>query len=390
MINLITGLPGNGKSLFAIGFIKQWADRENRPVFYSGVSLTEEGRQALGWTEIDALEWFKCPPGSIVYIDEAQRVFRPRMHGKEVPQHVAELETHRHAGMDLVLITQHPMLIDNEVRRLAGNHRHVVRMMGMERATIHEWTEVRQDCEKGSRREDSNKTVWPYDKGIYSLYKSAELHTVKRKIPKVVYLLALAPIVIGLAIWYMVHVGKKVVNEPNIPGAPSSSASGKSVQVPPGRISDKVAFDPVADAKQYVAVNTPRVQGLPHTAPKFDEITKPSAVPVPSSCIASSSKCLCYTQQGTRMDVRDQTCRDIVEYGYFQEFDPNGQQEKTARSVAVLDRQGPLPISGVSTQDRAPSFAVMPSDGYGVLGGRGDGVRVPGTGDKTSGTAKPV
>lgn len=368
MINLITGLPGNGKSLFAIGYIKQWAERENRPVFYSGVTLTEEGKQALGWTEIDALEWFKCPAGAIVFIDEAQRVFRPRMHGKDVPKHVAELETHRHAGMDLVLITQHPMLIDNEVRRLAGSHRHVVRMMGTQRATIHEWCEVRQDCEKGSRRSDSEKTIWAYDKSIYALYKSAELHTVKRKIPKVVFLLALAPVVIGLAIWWMVSYGKKVTVAPAEPGVSvSEGGMQKTGLAVPGRNSEGKAFDPVADAKNYVVVNTPRLEGLPHTAPKYDDLTKPEVAPVPVACVATEKRCLCYTQQGTRMDVRDQQCRDIAEFGFFQEFNPNGQ-DKRRESMAVLDREGkPLPLSGADTKDRAQVY-VMDRDGYGVLG----------------------
>ena len=369
MINLITGLPGNGKTLFAIGHIKAWAERENRPVFYSGINLTEEGKAALGWTEIDALEWYKCPPGAIVFIDEAQRVFRPRMHGKEVPKHVAELETHRHHGMDLVLITQHPMLIDNEVRRLAGNHRHVVRMMGTQRATIHEWSEVRQDCEKGPRRADSGKTIYTYDRAIYTLYKSAELHTVKRKIPRIVYVVALLPFVVLAGIYYIYTFGKKVTETPNIPAAADAKASGQTT-TPVRPVGDKPQFDPIEDLKHYVAMNTPRVQGLPHTMPKFDEVTKPIVAPVPVACVASAKKCLCYTQQGTRMDVRDQQCRDIAEFGFFQEFDLAAHRDKAEQSVAVLKRESPLPLSGSSTDDMPPRAVLGDGDGYGVLGRR--------------------
>lgn len=379
MINLITGLPGNGKTLFAIGFIDAWAKRENRPVFYSGITLTEQGKQELGWTEIDGLEWFTAPAGAIILIDEAQRVFRPRAHGREVPKHVEQLETHRHSGLDLVLITQHPMLIDNEVRRLAGNHRHVVRMMGMERATVHEWSEVRQDCEKGNRREDSNKTLWPYDKRVYELYKSAEVHTVKRRIPKIVYLTIGAFLAVVVAVGGMVYYSKKFTAKPVT--ADASSVAGPSAdvsRVSPGRLSDKPVFDPIADAKQYVAMSTPRVQGLPQTAPKYDELTKPTAVPVPVACVASANKCLCYTQQGTRMDVRDQQCRDIAEFGYFQEFEPDGRREKSQQAARVLESKDRLPISGASTKDVAGTSSLsMAQDGYGVLGKTGPGVRVP-------------
>lgn len=370
MINLITGLPGNGKTLFTIGFLEQWAKRENRPVFYSGITLTDEGRERLGWQEVDALEWFTVPPGAIVVIDEAQRVFRPRTHGKDVPKHVEQLETHRHQGIDLVLITQHPMLIDNEVRRLAGNHRHIVRKFGAQAATVHEWTEVRTDCEKPGRRADSSKTPWAYDKGIYKLYKSAEVHTVKLRLPKHVYFLAAAVCLVVLTIGGFWYWGSHKMGK----------AKEKEVQVQQlsqgGGVRSKDKFDPVEDAKQYVAMNTPRIEGLPHTAPKYDEVTKPDMAPVPVACVASESRCLCYTQQGTRMAVQEQQCRDIAHNGFFQDFDPNGQRQRTEQAVRVLDSQERLPISGASTRDVGAAANLV--DGYGVLGKAGPGVRVPG------------
>jgi len=48
MITLITGLPGNGKTLYTISFVKALAEKENRPVFYSGITDL-----ALDWTEIE-------------------------------------------------------------------------------------------------------------------------------------------------------------------------------------------------------------------------------------------------------------------------------------------------------------------------------------------------
>lgn len=372
MINLITGLPGNGKTLFTIGFLEQWAKRENRPVFYSGIVFTEEGKARLGWQEVDALEWYTVPPGSIVVIDEAQRVFRPRAHGREVPKHVEQLETHRHQGIDLVLITQHPMLIDNEVRRLAGSHRHVVRKFGLEAATVHEWSEVRQDCEKPGRRADSSKVAWSYDRTLFGLYKSAEVHTVKARLPKQFWIAVgcvLALVLLIAALW--LYFGRKIDK-----AAPTRQEASGQVSQGSGKSQGKAVFDPVADARQYVAMNTPRLEGLPHTAPKYDEMTRPTSVPVPVACVASASRCLCYTQQGTRMQVRDQQCRDIAEFGFFQEFRPDGDggswSDRQRQSVQVLSAQERLPISGASTRD------VTLVDGYGVNGRAGQGLRVPG------------
>lgn len=376
MIDLITGLPGNCKTLYTISWVRDWAKKDSRAVFYSGIPLTPEGEAELGWQKIEPEKWMEAPPNSIVIIDECQKVFRNRSLGAVPPKHVTDLETHRHLGIDLVFITQHPSLIDPAIRRLTQRHRHMVRIWGMEASTVHEWNAVRDNCDKPVARKDSEKAKWKFDKSIYRLYKSAEVHTGKRNIPMRLKLLALVPVLLGLAGWYVyTFMDKKIhpekykegVSVSAPAGAPGQGASGSASQGQPG-----VRFDPVADLKQYVFANTPRVEGLPHTAPKYDEVTKADTAPVPVACVASNSKCLCYTQQGTRMNVRDQQCRDIAEFGFFQEFDPNGRREKAVQSAKVLEREGaPLPLSGVSTKDVPGNVVIMEKDGYGVLGARG-------------------
>lgn len=378
MIELHTGLPGNGKSLFTIAWLRDRANKEQRPVFYSGITLTEKGKELLGWEEIDAEKWADCPPGAIVVIDEAQRVFRPRSAAKEVPPHVAALETHRHGGIDLVLITQHPMLIDNAVRRLAGKHRHVMRVFGTQTANIHEWDAVRVDCEKPGRRNDSTRHIWRYDRSVYDLYKSAELHTVKRSIPPRLILLALVPVLLAAAVYYMYRFTKTYTDKGNTspPAAEAKNGQRQGAASPgtAGKGAD-AGFDPVADAKHYLAMSEPRINGLPQSAPKYDELTKPTAVPVPAACIHSPSRgrCECYTQQGTRLQVDQGLCLDIARNGYFEEFDPNGNKQQ--KSVAALDRGGQaMPLSGADTRDRpgpvSSTVAVLEGDGYGVLARR--------------------
>jgi len=368
MIDLITGLPGNCKTLYTISWVREWAKKDSRAVYYSGIPLSDEGKAELGWTEIEAEKWMECPPNSIVVIDECQRVFRNRSINSQPPKFVTELETHRHLGIDLVFITQHPMLIDPAIRRLTGRHRHMVRIWGMEASTVHEWGAVRDNCDKPAARKDSEKKKWVFDKSVYKLYKSAEVHTVKRAIPMRVKLLLLVPVVIAAAVWYVYQFTQKKTQPP--PNQPAATQAGMvHVSASPAGTGKPVVPDPAEDLKQYAYQATPRVQGLPQTAPKYDEMTKPSSVPVPASCVASGSRCQCYTQQATRMEVPDETCRQIVDAGYFMDFDPDGRRERTAKSVAVLDREKPLPISGVSTQDRPPVY-VMEKDGYGVLGAR--------------------
>ena len=52
MITLITGLPGNGKTLYALQYVADLAKRENRPVWYHNITgLSAE----LGWHAIPVL-----------------------------------------------------------------------------------------------------------------------------------------------------------------------------------------------------------------------------------------------------------------------------------------------------------------------------------------------
>ncbi|WP_197698143.1 hypothetical protein, partial [Pseudomonas nitroreducens] len=155
------------------------------------------------------------------------------------------------------------------IRRLTQRHRHMVRIWGMEASTVHEWNAVRDNCDKPAARKDSEKAKWKFDKSIYRLYKSAEVHTGKRNIPMRLKLLALVPVLLGLAGWYVyTFMDKKIhpekykegVSVSAPAGAPGQGASGSASQGQPG-----VRLDPIADLKQYVFANTPRVEGLPHT-----------------------------------------------------------------------------------------------------------------------------
>jgi zona occludens toxin len=361
MITFITGLPGNGKTLYALNYIKAYAEKEKREVYYSGIKDL-----LLPWTEVKAEAWPTLPAGSIIVIDEAQFVFPKKPNGSKLPEHYEKLAVHRHSGYDIFIITQHPSLVDNFVRQLAGRHLHLIRKFGMQRANVWEWAAVNTSPEKAASHKTAILHKFSYPKEVYGYYKSAEVHTHKRAIPAKLILAVL--FVVGvLGAGYYVLDRYQQRSKPQAVPSPGPSAQGSA-----NAVSAKVSLDPVADAKAYLFQSTARFEGLPQTAPKYDEMTKPTAVPVPVACIASSSKCLCYTQQGTRMSVRDQQCRDIAEFGFFQDFNPDGARENTARSVAVLDRQNvPLPLSGVSTQDRSSSVVVLDKDGYGALGGRG-------------------
>jgi zona occludens toxin len=325
MIELITGLPGNGKTLYALWRVVDRAKKENRPVYYSGISDLN-----LGWTEIDPAKWMDCPANSIIIIDECQRIFRPRMHGTKVPDYVEALETHRHKGVDLVFITQHPMLVDSNVRRLVGLHFHCVRKFGTQASTVHEWASVKENCDKN--RDESTRHDFKFPKEAYAWYKSAEVHTHKARIPARVWVLLSVVLAIPALGFYQYQ---------KMSGAPA----GDPPAVSPSASAPVVAAVGQQNQPDISAVENyrPRISGLPWTAPVYDKVTQVVRAPYPAACVMSKARCVCYTQQGTRLDVSIELCQGIARGGFFMAWDDPvtaGPVQAVARSDT--DSQPPL------------------------------------------------
>jgi hypothetical protein len=347
MIRLNTGLPGAGKTLNSISELMKKAEAENRPVYFNGITDCK----VPGWVHLDnPEEWWKLPPNSYILIDEAQRVFRPRAYSSQVPQHVAELETHRHKGLDLWLITQHPKLLDTSVRRLVEQHVHYVRAFGSHAATRHEWGECQDDPQQ---RSESIRTLVPYPKEVFALYKSAEVHTHKRRIPARLLMLVAIPVVLaGLVYGVTQTLGPK--KKP----AEVTAADAKKGSAPEGS-SPKPAATTLSPA-DYVARYVPRVPGLPHTAAAYDEVTKPKTAPRPAACMQMGDRCECFTQQATRIAMEPSMCAQVVARGYFQDWhdqeSPNGQMRNDARPVAASSFHPPKPVAEPEPVPSSPVY----------------------------------
>ncbi|MGN7045978.1 zonular occludens toxin domain-containing protein, partial [Neisseria sp. P0001.S010] len=142
MLYLYTGVPGAGKTLYAVSNLVKRKDFKDRPIFVDGIKdLDHDKINYFDIPEGESIQtWLKwAPPGAIIVVDECQRIFRPRPSGSKVPDYVAELETHRHRGLDFILITQHPRLIDVHLRGLIEHHTHLGKTnLGLRRKM--EWT----------------------------------------------------------------------------------------------------------------------------------------------------------------------------------------------------------------------------------------------------------
>jgi zona occludens toxin len=196
MITLYTGLPRSGKTHGFVEWLdalqKSWSGSnsgDTRPV-YSNIKglllkhlplpILDEVYDANGVLTYYAVDWPKIVDGAFVLIDECQDTFPPRAAGQKAPAHVACLNTHGHHGLDIGLITQHPKLIDNAVRRLVQLHKHFRKntlkpalLWFLPDAITYSW----DHCEDGLL---SLKTAvmgsCRYSKRVFALYTSAVEH----------------------------------------------------------------------------------------------------------------------------------------------------------------------------------------------------------------------
>lgn len=360
MLYLITGVPGSGKTLKMMSDLMNRPDLKNRPLYLDGIPEVKgdiipnqpipEGESMQTWHK-----W--APPGAILVIDECQRVFRPRPSGSKVPDYVAELETQRHRGIDIFLLTQHPRLIDVNVRSLIGHHVHIGKTsMGVRRMV--EWErcanpEANVDIANGV------KSVYTLDKKAFGVYKSAEEHTkIKTKRSKILYIFPMAIVAIIIGMWYVYSSWQQLSKPIEVPqevqasqqqtanmnaAASEANTGGQYAQTPP-----PPPQRPHLSEEDYV----PRIDGMPHTAPIYDAMNKAvKTMPYPVACVKNANKCTCYTEQATPVKVNKQQCLDFVKNGIY-----NPYKERQAVTEAV--------------QTASPAADMPPATQVAVMGGK--------------------
>ena len=123
MIYLITGTPGTGKTSYALKMILDnkfdlFKDEEGlfRPMF--SVNIPNVNKKVIPVNDILADDFVSKPladnfeQGSVIFVDEASELYPNRSASSKIPVHVEGLNTLRHQGLTLILITQAPTMID--------------------------------------------------------------------------------------------------------------------------------------------------------------------------------------------------------------------------------------------------------------------------------------
>lgn len=344
MIVLISGCPGSGKTAYVVDLVS----RETvRPIFVLGIKgLTiphypvppvEDWTRQVPVVEDPSITYseFLFPENSIIVIDEAQNIFRPRSPSSRIPAHVSAFETHRHLGIDFYLITQKPGQIDTHVRRLVSSHIHFVQTWSGRK--LWEWSEY-ADVDTKSSYNSGIFRSYTIPSRVFSLYESASVHTkVPRRFPVVFYSLIALLIIFSLLVYFFINSFSARFSPAATSSAAISPAATNPVATNPVSVSDPVVNPISAD------FFTPRLVSMPESAPIYDSVRVVTAMPVVVGCVQSvqdSGDCRCYTAQATRVLFPSSVCQDWLKNRPFNPYLPV-KSDKTESEI--IDKTPPVP-----------------------------------------------
>lgn len=351
MITLITGGPGLGKTALAVDLIqKEYSDRtifsnvRGLTIDHADLPKVEEWTtQKTNAQGVEEYE-FAFPAGSLIIIDECQRFFPPRASGSKVPAALRAFETHRHTGVDFILITQGTRLIDVHLRSLVKGGRHIF----LHHAFMARYRFERNECideDDRSSRALAAKRKYKLPKHVFKLYKSSELHTkpARAKLPLQAYIL-------GVALIALVVLGTRIyqrVNEKFPDKRQSLAVAGEgAAKLPPVPQTAREVYLPIP----LVDKMTPTDPDDPLSAPLYAETKPQPTPPTIVGCIASKTDCNCYTQQNTTIWIPEKQCRIRAAGNYYDPYlksPPDGYQDVRVNHPQASNAttpKGPEPI----------------------------------------------
>lgn len=333
MITFITGTPGAGKTLYAItkllrpliGATLTRTTDDGQTIttprtIYTNINGLQIEHELIGpggaWEQDAKKDWqFKpigegqglrdwhqwAKPGSVIVYDEVQRVWPQRANGSPVPPDMAALDTHRHMGVDFILITQGANNVDRHLLALVGRHLHVRRMGNLPVTVVYEW----DHCSKSLMYSKSlAKHPWRYDKSVFKLYKSADAHTKQpRRVPTLVFFIIAA--VVASAYFIPTTYGRILARA----GGEVQDTVTKPHQVKPGAQKES---DLAMSEEQFRELLKPPAENKTERPPgqATPELIAPTAAPTFAGCASMFQKCKCFDSKGYQVEKPIEFCQE--------------------------------------------------------------------------------
>src|SRR5690606_35055632 len=208
------------------------------------------------------------------------------------------------------------------LRGLVGEHVHHVRRSKGVVQTFTWGNRCSESPESPSEQELAEQGLFTLDSEAFKYYDSTEQDTHAPKLPRKVWFIAVAAVLvlgmftIGPSVLKRLTIGKSTAEA----GGPPPQASGLlSAVTGRGRASRHASVD------EYLAMQAPRVVGAPWSAPIFDE--RAASADPQLLCMLSqpghgadgsyreNSSCTCIAEQGTRYRMDLQACAQHARSG---------------------------------------------------------------------------
>ena len=376
MIYLITGTPGTGKTAFAVSsiinnreglFKYETEDGEvvDRPLYFCHIDgldekalkahrLTEEQIQSAPLNEL-------VPQGSVVIVDEADYAYPTRASAKEVPPYVKTLKELRHDGFTLILMTQHPTMLDSYLRNLVGKHWHLERkQVGTK---LYEFYRCETNLASACAAKGVTSDFYKPDKRAFKYYKSASVHIkFKKKLHPVFYGMGLLLVCAPLFFYYSSGRFKRYVGAEEQPAAVAIAETSASAQQQAAADNYPAALPIAASVPIGAKVEDyrPRIANLQETAPIYDSLRQVADFPRRVACVASADSCNCYSQQATILpNISTAECRAIVKQ---RPFDPYRKIEtERAETTVSATPSEPQVLALEGSQKPNLSYSELPN-----------------------------
>lgn len=310
MITLITGQPGNGKTAFAVWNIIREEIAKNRIVYTNGIpklklpTIPLTSKELASWHEVnpkinpddeDEIPLLKnIDEGSLIVIDEVQKHWKPT--GTTVSPDIAALDTHRHHGMDFVLLTQFPSLIHKTARVFVSKHYHI-RNTWKGRQLL-EYPEYQENpaCKSALTHATISKYVLP--KQAFDLYESATIHTKLKHTTPIAFYVFVAALFAVPALGYVAYNRVMAKTKPKPVLVQESAPSALSV-------SDNA----LSNNEQNYTTSVPAFENVRIVSNQYDWS-------IIAGCVASKTKCICYGDSSELLIIPESVCRSAVHSGW--------------------------------------------------------------------------
>lgn len=374
MIYLITGAIGTGKTTFVVDQLMS-IDAQNKKFIEEG---NPENVKKI-YSNIDGLQvdheplpddWRDTPQNSIIAIDECHKfdIYKPNRKQLHDDERIIALNESRHTGHDIYFITQAPKFLHSHVRGLCNKHYHFHNPMGLAASTVFVWRHgnTLSPDNASSKNLAEDTFVYQFKKSVQKNFKSIEddaKHTRKVKIPKKVIFWVSMPFIL---IAFMIYLFTKPETTGNLTGETFINSSKNSADTL-GNIGSTMPknLDPNAvNSQGQTTEQTQQTQQSNAQRIAYDP-TKPyevdytnyqysaSTAPQFAGCISTKIGCTCYTQQATKIEVKQDVCLQAIKQLPFNPF-KNEQQQAEAQPTPNI----------YETMARAEEQKIMAEFGY--------------------------